>query len=52
MTPNEWDSRHALNKFKSQFQKHVNIQIIFLASVEKYAERILNGWRMEYFYRR
>ena len=52
MTPNEWDSRHALNKFKSQFQNTCEYpNNFFLASVEKYAERILNGWRMEYFYR-
>ena len=52
MTPNEWDSKQALNKFKSQFQNTTEYpNNFFLASVEKYAERILNGWRMEYFYR-
>ena len=52
MTPNEWDSRQALNKFKTQFQNTCEYpNNFFLASVEKYAERILNGWRMEYFYR-
>ena len=52
MTPNEWDYKQALNKFKSQFQNTTEYpNNFFLSTVEKYAERILNGWRMEYFYR-
>ena len=53
MTPSEWDSRDRLNNVKAEYSERITElpNSFFIADAEEWKEKIVPGYRMEYFYR-